>query len=64
MAAPHVAGAAALLKSYMPFLTTFQIKNIILLSSTKSPFLTDKLLTGGILNVDSMIKLANFLFLL
>lgn len=64
MATPHVAGAAALLKSYMPFLTTFQIKNIILLSSTKSPFLTDKLLTGGILNVDSMIKLANFLFLL
>lgn len=60
----HVAGVAALLKSYMPFLTTFQTKNIILLSSTKSPFLTDKFLTGGILNVDSMIKLANFLFLL
>lgn len=62
MAAPHVAGAAALLKSYMPFLTIFEIKNIILLSSTRYPWLADKLLTGGILNVNDMIKLANFLF--
>ena len=62
MAAPHVSGAAALLKSYMPFLSTFEIKNIILLSSTKYPNLSNKLLTGGILNVDSMIKLANCLF--
>ena len=62
MAAPHVAGAAALLKSYMPFLTTLEIKYIILLSGTKYPSLANKLLTGGILNVDSMIKLANFLF--
>lgn len=62
MAAPHVAGAAALLKSYMPFLTTLEIKYIILLSCTKYPSLTNKLLTGGILNVDSMIKLADFLF--
>lgn len=62
MAAPHVAGAAALLKSYMPFLTTFELKHIILLSCTKHPNLVNKLLTGGILNVDSMIKLANFLF--
>ena len=62
MAAPHVAGAAALLKSYMPFLTTLEIKYIILLSCTKYSSLTDKLITGGILNVDSMIKLANFLF--
>lgn len=64
MAAPHVAGAAALLKSYMPFLTTFEIKHIILLSSTRHPSLENKLLTGGILNTDSMIKLANFLYLL
>lgn len=63
MAAPYVAGAAALLKSYMPFLTTFQIKYIILLSSSKHPNLADKVLTGGILNVDSMIKLANFLYI-
>lgn len=63
MAAPHVAGAAALLKSYMPFLSTFELKYIILLSSSKSINLSGKVLTGGILNVDSMIKLANFLFL-
>lgn len=62
MAAPHVAGAAALLKSYMPFFIIFEIKNIILLSSTRYPWLADKLLTGGILNVNDMIKLANFLF--
>ena len=62
MAAPHVAGAAALLKSYMPFLTTLEIKHIILLSGTKYPSLANKLLTGSILNVDSMIKLADFLF--
>ena len=62
MAAPHVTGAAALLKSYMPFLTIFEIKNIILLSSTRYLWLADKLLMGGILNVNDMIKLANFLF--
>lgn len=64
MAAPHVAGAAALLKSYMPCLSIFEMKQIILLSSTKHPWLTNKLLTGGILNINSMIKLANTLFYL
>lgn len=62
MSAPHVAGAAALLKAYMPFLTTFELKQIILLSSTKYSCLTDKLVTGGILNIDSMFRLANYLF--
>ncbi|MCL2014180.1 MAG: S8 family serine peptidase [Oscillospiraceae bacterium] len=59
MAAPHVAGAAALLKSYAPFLTVLEIKDIILCSSDKHPELEKKILTGGILNVDSMIETAN-----
>ena len=62
MAAPYVAGAAALLKAYMPSLTTSELKQIILSSSTKYPWLKDKLLTGGILNLDSMFRLANYLF--
>lgn len=63
MAAPHVAGAAALLKSYIPFLTTLEMKKIILLSSSKHPNLAKKVLTGGILNIDSMIQMANFFYL-
>ena len=63
MAAPHVAGAAALLKSYMPFLTVPEIKNIILSSADKYAALEGKLLTGGILNVYSMIEMANRLTL-
>ena len=59
MAAPHVAGAAALLKSYMPFLTVLEIKNIILSSADKHPKLERKILTGGILNVNSMMETAN-----
>ena len=62
MSAPHVAGAAALLKAYMPFLTTFELKQIILLSSSHYSCRTDKLVTGGILNIDSMFRLANYLF--
>lgn len=61
MAAPHVAGAAALLKSYIPELTTLEIKRIILLSSEKNPNLEGRILTGGKLNIYSMIEIANFL---
>ena len=58
MSAPHVAGSAALLKSYMPYLSTLEIKRIILSSSDRHPSLEGKILTGGILNVDSMIRMA------
>ena len=59
MSAPHAAGAAALLKSYMPDLTALDIKNIILSSVDKKPNLKNKILTGGILNIESMIEMAN-----
>ena len=58
MAAPHVAGAAALLKSYMPDLTHLEIKDIILSSADKYPHLEGKVLTGGILNVNAMLEAA------
>jgi subtilisin family serine protease len=61
MAAPHVAGAAALLKSYKPGLTVSEIKKIILSSADKYPELEGKILTGGILNVNAMIETANLL---
>lgn len=59
MAAPHVAGAAALLKSYRPNLTALDIKHIILSSADKHPHLSGKILTSGILNVKAMFEMAN-----
>lgn len=59
MSAPHVAGAAALLKSYMPYLNTYQIKSIILASSKKLSSLNGKILTGGILDVSAMMEMSN-----
>ncbi len=61
MAAPHVAGAAALLKSYMPYLTTLEIKRLILSSADKYISLERKLLTEGSLNVYSMMEMSNFI---
>lgn len=58
MAAPHVAGAAALLKGYMPHLTALQIKDIILSSADKVPQLNGKVITGGRLNINAMLELA------
>lgn len=51
MACPHVAGAAALLKSYKPNLTAVQIKKILLDSVDKVPAYADKIASGGRLNV-------------
>ena len=59
MSAPYVAGAAALLKAYIPDLTTSDIKSIILSSAEKHPNLSDKVLTSGILNMNAMFELAN-----
>jgi len=57
MSAPHVAGAAALLKAYMPNLTTSDLKNIILSSAAIHPMLSGRVLTGGELDVNAMFEI-------
>ncbi len=56
MAAPHVAGAAALLKAYIPEISPLAIKKIILSTATPIPALYNKVLTGGILNIASIFN--------
>lgn len=58
MSAPHVAGAAALLKSYIPEISVSALKYIILASVVKRRSLADKITTGGVLNVNDMFQLA------
>jgi subtilisin family serine protease len=58
MSAPFVAGAAALLKSYMPQLTALEIKEIILSSVDKRPSLTGFVSSGGVLNITAMLEYA------
>ncbi|MCL2068508.1 MAG: S8 family serine peptidase, partial [Oscillospiraceae bacterium] len=59
MSAPHVAGAAALLKSYRPELSPLKMKEIIYSSVDKNPRFYGKILTGGSLNIGKMIELAS-----
>ena len=56
MAAPHVAGVAALLKAYAPCLTPEQIKDAILDNVDKVPALNGEAVTGGRLNADKAIR--------
>lgn len=51
MAAPHVAGAAALLKSWRPGLSLFQIREILLKSVDTRAALSGLAVTGGRLNM-------------
>ncbi|MCP4216314.1 MAG: S8 family serine peptidase [bacterium] len=50
MAAPHVAGLAALIKSNEPELTASQIKNRILSTVKRTNSMKDKILSGGLIN--------------
>ena len=56
VAAPFVAGVAALLKSYDYTLTTTQIKEAILNSVTEVDGLGDKCVSGGILNAQAALE--------
>lgn len=56
MAAPHVAGAAALLKGLRPELTPSEIKDIIMSSVDKKPQFHGKVLTGGTINISKMFE--------
>lgn len=56
MAAPHVAGAAALYWSLHPTATWQQVKAAIMNSAKKVPAFAGKLVTGGKLDVAAMIK--------
>jgi len=56
MAAPCVTGAAALLKSYHRYLTAEQIKDCILNGVDKVDGLKDKVLTGGRLNINHVVR--------
>ena len=71
MAAPVVAGVAAILRSYFPSLTAVQVKNILMASSTKlsnkvivpgskdtlKPF-SELSVSGGVVNAAEAVKLA------
>ncbi|CAG0955134.1 Thermophilic serine proteinase [Methanosarcinales archaeon] len=57
MAAPHVSGAAALLKAFNPSLTHLDIKEILMNSVDPLPSLYGKTVTGGRLNVHKAITL-------
>ncbi|MBZ5623759.1 MAG: S8 family serine peptidase, partial [Acidobacteriia bacterium] len=59
MAAPHVAGAAALLKAQNPSLDWRAIKNLLLSSAEPVVALSGKTITGGRLNVYSAMSCSN-----
>jgi cell wall-associated protease len=58
MAAPMVAGLAALIREYYPRLTAVEVKDIILRSVIKRVTLTNKCGTGGVVNAYNAVKLA------
>lgn len=55
MAAPHVAGVAALIKAQDPNLNYLQIKNLILNTVDKRPAFKDSTVTGGRLNANNAL---------
>ncbi len=59
MAAPHVAGLAALIKGYNPDLTVAQVKNIILTSGDTVPSLATTTSSGKRINAQKALQSAN-----
>jgi cell wall-associated protease len=58
MAAPVVAGLAALIRGYYPKLTAVQVKEIIMKSVVKKDILKEKCVSGGVVNAYNALKLA------
>ncbi len=56
MATPHVSGAAALLKARLPASTYSEVKSIILSSVDLVPSLAGKMVTGGRLNLLTILE--------
>ena len=56
MAAPHVAGAAALYLSAHPGATTKQIKDALITSAKPLSILSGKIVSGGKLNITNLMK--------
>jgi len=59
MAAPHVAGLAALIQGYNPSLSTSQVKNIILSTGDSVSSLSDNTVTGKRINAQKALQAAN-----
>lgn len=58
MSAPHVAGAAALLMSYKPGISTPEMKQLILSSASARVPLRGRVATGGVLDTKAMLEMA------
>lgn len=58
MAAPMVAGVAALIRSYYPELSAIQVKEILMKSTTPADQLKDRCVSGGVVNAYTALKLA------
>lgn len=58
MAAPVVAGLAALIRSYYPALSALQVKEIIMKSVTKVDQLKERCVSGGVVNAYTALQLA------
>jgi subtilisin family serine protease len=56
MAAPHVAGAAALLAAHKPGLTAIELRNAVMNGVTPMSSMTGKVAMGGMLNVQAALS--------
>ncbi|MCL2445229.1 MAG: S8 family serine peptidase [Oscillospiraceae bacterium] len=59
MAAPHVAGVAALVKAHKPSLTTANLKQVLMRSARRVPALNGRVASGGIVDARAALEAAN-----